>query len=67
MDSHVVRITLEAERQIKPRGKIKWSPEAVKCQKEWVQLRYQKQLEYKRGNIFATKVLKKQIQQKSKE
>ena len=64
IDSHLVRISLEAERRIIPRGNTKWSPDAVKCQKECVQLRYQKQSEYKRGNIDATKLLKKQIQKK---
>ena len=67
IDSHLVRISLEAEQRIKPRGNTKWSPDAIKCQKECVQLRYQKQLEHKSGNIRATKALKKQIQNKSRE
>jgi hypothetical protein len=36
IDAHLVRISLEAESQIKPRGNKKWSQEAIQCQKECV-------------------------------
>jgi hypothetical protein len=67
IDAQLVRISLEAEFQIKPRGNKKWSPEAIQCQKECVTMRCQKQLEKKRGNFSAFAELKKQIRQKSKE
>ena len=43
IDKLLTNISLEAERSIKLRGRIKWSSEAIQCQKDCVALRYKKQ------------------------
>ena len=67
IDKLLTNISLEAERSIKPRGQIKWSSEAIQCQKDCVALRYEKQRAKKAGNIEEMKNHKKEIMKKSNE
>ena len=67
IDKLLTKISLEAERSIKPRGRTKWSSEAIQCQKDCVALRYEKQRAKKTGNIEEMKNHKKEIMRKSNE
>jgi hypothetical protein len=64
LDRIMTKISLEAERSIKPRGSKKWSRKAIRCQKEYVAYKYQKQKAKQQSNNTEvnklTKIIKKE-------